>query len=84
MKVEIPDNIRIQYKLPEGIDAEIKEVNPLLLLCGNRLDIAAKIWFLENNDNIPERAKAVYLEHIRAMTKGSFVEAYSEKKSADS
>lgn len=76
-------NILVQYSLQEDINYELKEVNANTLLCPSRLDIAAKYLYLDMKDKNPEYAKEIYLEHMRVMTKGSFIEPYSEKNSPE-
>ncbi len=78
------DNIKIQYHLPDDVDYKVDEVDANTLLCPERLDLAAKLLYLELKEVCPEYAKKLYLEHIRVMTKGSFVEPYSDKNSSDS
>ena len=63
----------------EVIDSNIYYVNPIDLLSVNRLDIIGKYLYLELKDKCPIYAKKFYREHIRAMTKGSFIEPYSDK-----
>lgn len=76
-------NVLIQYNLKEDIKYKLDNVNAKELLCPQRLDIAAKYLYLNLKDTCPDYAKKIYIEHIRVMTKNSFVEPYSEKKSAD-
>lgn len=82
MPVEI-SQIITQYHLPKDIEYKTDVVDAKELLCPERIDLAAKFLYLELKDKCPEYAKKMYVEHIRVMTKGSFVEPYSEKKSAD-
>ncbi len=82
MAIDI-SNIITQYNLSKDITCETKIVDARQLLCPERLDLAAKYLYLELKDLCPEYAKEMYIEHIRVMTKGSFIEPYSEKKSAD-
>ncbi len=83
MSVDIK-NILIQYHLSDDIEYQLEEVEASRLLCPERLDIAAKYLYLDLKEMCPEYAQKLYLEHIRVMTKGSFVEPYSEKQSASS
>ena len=76
------NNIIKQYHLEEDIEYRIEFIEASSLLCPERLDIAAKYLYLNLKEKCPEYAKKIYLEHIRIMTKGSFVEPYSNKKSA--
>lgn len=76
---KIPQNIIIQYNLSQETKVIEKYVKPTSLLCPNRLDIAAKVWYLQMRGKISDYAEMVYIEHIRAMTKSSFIEAYGEK-----
>lgn len=78
------ENIKIQYHLSDDVEYKVEELDAIRLLCPERLDIAAKFLYLELKDSCPEYAIQLYKEHIRIMTKGSFVEPYSEKKSSDS
>ncbi len=70
------------YHLPPNINCRRETVHPEKLLNPQRLDIAAKYLYLSYKDKCKDWAERVYLEHIRAMTKNSFVEPYSEKNSA--
>lgn len=81
-KVDI-SNILVQYNLPQTIDYRVETVDARSLLCPSRLDIAAKYLYLDLRGKCPEYAKKVYLEHMRVMTKGSFVEPYSDKNSPE-
>lgn len=81
-KVDIK-NVLVQYGLPECTNYIVKEVDASELLCPERLDIAAKYLYLKMKDICPEYARNLYLEHIRVMTKGSYVEPYSKKNSQD-
>lgn len=78
------DNIIVQYSLNRNIKYTVEKVNPNRLLCPERLDIAAKYLYIKLKDNCKEYAEKIYVEHIRAMTKGSFVEPYSKKKDISS
>lgn len=83
MPVDIK-NILIQYHLSDDIDYNLENIEASRLLCPERLDIAAKYLYLDYIEKCPEYAQKLYLEHIRVMTKGSFVEPYSEKRNASS
>lgn len=76
-------NIIIQYHLANDIKYELDEVDAKDLLCPERLDIVAKYLYLELKDKCPTYARDLYLEHIRVMTKGSYVEPYSEKNARE-
>lgn len=84
MRNIIPHNIQVQYKINGDCEVIEKIIDPIELLCANRLDIAAKVWYLHMRDNMQTYAADVYVEHIRAMTKGSFIEAYGEKSNSNS
>ena len=79
MRNELHDSIKIQYKLSDDVKLEYKIVEPIELLCPNRLDISAKVLYLNLRTKNKARAEHLYIEHMRAMTKGSFYEAYSSK-----
>lgn len=70
------------YNLPPNMNCRKEVIRPEKLLSPQRLDIAAKYLYLKLRENCKERAEYVYTEHIRAMTKNSFVEPYSEKTSS--
>ena len=80
-KVDI-SNILIQYNLPTDVEYSVKDVDASSLLCPSRLDIAAKYLYLSLKEKCPEYAQMIYLEHIRVMTKGSFLEPYSDKNNS--
>lgn len=71
--------IKEAYSLDDSIKEEISVVNPITLLNKDRLDIIAKLIYLEKKELGIENARDFYLEHIKAMTKYSFVEAGSKK-----
>lgn len=83
MAVDIKNILR-QYHLSDDIVYLVETVEASSLLCPERLDIAAKYLYLNLKDTCPQYAESLYLEHIRVMTKGSFVEPYSEKQNASS
>lgn len=62
------------YHLSEETSFSCETVDPMSLLNSDRLDVMAKVIYLELKDKAPEHARALYLEHIRVMTKDSFVE----------
>lgn len=68
------------YNLKDEFSSEVELINPLELICSERLDIVAKLLYLEKKEKDLECAEDFYLEHIRVMTKCSFVEAGSEKQ----
>lgn len=78
------EQIRIQYNVPAEAAYVSDEVDAVRLLSARRLDIAAKVLFLDLWEHCPKYAEKIYLEHVRAMTKGSFVEPYSSKNSPES
>lgn len=65
------------YSIDEEMAYEIMEIDPVELLSFARLDIAAKLIYL---DNSLEYNKKVYREQVRAITKGACVEAGNSKK----
>lgn len=81
MDINISQIIK-QYNLPEDIEYRTDIVDAQRLLCPERLDLAAKYLYLVLKDTCPDYAEKMYVEHIRVMTKGSFIEPYSDKKSA--
>jgi len=58
---------------------EIQNIDSKKLLTWNRLDLAFKLFYLDNKDKNPELAKKVYKEDIRAQTLGKFVEYGNEE-----
>ena len=75
-------NVLVQYGLHKEENYAIEEVDPRVLLCPKRLDIAAKYLYLCLQEKHRSHAEDLYNEHIRCMTKGAFIEPYSDKKSA--
>jgi len=67
------------YNLSDDLDYELCYVDPIELVNKDRLDIIAKLIYLENKNNDYIFAKECYNEYIRAMTKDSFIEAGSDK-----
>ena len=70
------------YQLNDDMPFSVETINGKELLCSKRLDIVAKMKYLELKDISIEFAKSLYLEHIRVMTKDSFIEAGSNKTKA--
>lgn len=75
----LSDFVKKAYKIDESIRYELETVDAKKLLNANRLDIIAKIIYLLEKDRCFDYAKSLYLEHIRVMTKDSFIEAGSNK-----
>ena len=69
--------IRQEYGIDETTKYEIIEISPDELLKFSRLDIIAKLIYLENKSVFD---KKLYAEHIKAMTKGSYIEAGNKEK----
>ncbi|MCR5449554.1 MAG: hypothetical protein K6F23_09160 [Solobacterium sp.] len=67
------------YHLSDDMVFSCEEVPADLLVNRNRLDLMAKVLYLKLRETAPAYAEKLYLEHIRIMTKGSFVEAGSTK-----
>ena len=67
------------YGIDENTKYEILEVRPEELLTFPRLDITAKVLYLKGTSAFYKR---LYMEHIKAMTKGSFVEAGNPEKTS--
>ena len=84
MNIKIPTNILRQYHLPPDLFFQFKLVDPRVLLCPERLDIAAKYFYLDKRETLKDYACKVYAEHIKAMTKNSLVEPYSSKQNLKS
>ena len=76
----LSDFVKNAYKIDEFIKYELETVEAVKLLNANRLDIIAKIIYLIEKDRCFDYAKSLYLEHIRVMTKDSFIEAGSNKQ----
>ncbi|PHR51630.1 hypothetical protein [Cycloclasticus sp.] len=65
----------------ENLGREKYQLNDQLsneLLTWNRLDLAFKLFYLDNVDVYPELAKEVYKEDIRSQTLGTFIELGNE------
>lgn len=71
------------YNLPADTKYKLVFVDPITLLNPKRLDIVAKYAYLDLKDKCPEYAKSLYLDHIRAMTKGSYYEPFSDKSNKE-
>lgn len=84
MTYKIPNEITELFSLSSDLCGEIIYVNPKKLICKDRLDIVAKYIYLDLRDKCIDYAKDLYKEHIRVMTRGSFVEPFSNKKSIES
>lgn len=74
MKV-IDDYIAETYNLDINGDYEVVELDARKLINGNRLDIMAKLLYIESSEHNTTYGKQIYIEHLGAMTKHSFVEA---------
>lgn len=74
--------LRKAYKLDEGMSFSVETIEAKQLLCAKRLDIIAKVQYLKLKDIAHDYAQSLYLEHIRVMTKDSFIEAGSHKEKA--
>ncbi|WP_432772786.1 hypothetical protein [Francisella salimarina] len=61
---------------------EIVELSPSKLLTWNRLDLAFKLFYLDNKDKNKEIAVKVYKEDIKAQTLGSFEEIGNQDKNS--
>lgn len=67
------------YHLNDDMVFIVREVDARELLGPKRLDVIAKYLYLKLKDKCPKHAENLYLEHIRVMTRDSFVEAGSHK-----
>lgn len=83
LKDRLSEMVYKQYRLSEETAYEELEVSAETLLSSKRLDIAAKYLYLSLRRLCPDYARKVYLEHIRCMTKGSYVEPYSNKNTKE-
>ena len=68
------------YENLEDEEYEIAELDPIQLLTWNRLDLAFKLFYLDNKDKNSDLAVEVYKEDIKAQTLGSFVEVGNKDK----
>lgn len=66
------------YKNLERKEYQVKKQFAKELLTWNRLDLAFKLFYLDNVDVYPELAKEVYREDIRSQTLGTFIELGNE------
>lgn len=71
--------IKQVYGIDENTKFEILELQPEDLLTFARLDIIAKVLYLEKKTAFD---KKLYVEHIKAITKGSCVEAGNPEKNS--
>lgn len=71
--------IKQVYGIDEDTKFEILELQPDELLTFLRLDITAKVLYLEGETAF---YKKLYAEHVKAMTKGSCVEAGNPEKNS--
>ena len=79
MEKKIDPYIRKLYGIGKNTKYEILEVQPIQLLMFSRLDIIAKVIYLEKKSFF---SKKLYEEHIQIMTKGSCVEAGNPEKNS--
>ena len=70
------------YHLSDDMAFHVEKIDAGRLINRNRLDIMAKILYLKLKDTAPAYARKMYLEHVRVMTRDSFVEAGSHKSGA--
>lgn len=79
---KIAEYIAKAYNLEMNGDYCTEWVSPLELLTENRFDIIAKYIYIENKMSDCKHGKKLYLDHIRAMTKNSFIEAGNVRKNS--
>lgn len=70
------------YKNLNKKEYEVHNENPVNLLTYNKLDIAFKLFYLENRYKLPALAKEVYRADICAQTDGKFSEFGNESKNS--
>ncbi len=70
----------ILKKLREENKYEVIDLMAIKLLTWNRLDLAFKLFYLDNKDRIREFAHEVYKQDIKAQTLGSFEEFDNNEK----
>lgn len=68
------------YKITEKTKFEIKKIKPQKLLNFRRMDLFAKLIYMENLDVSPEYGIEIYKESIRVVTRGSFNEDGDDEK----
>lgn len=80
---------KLKYKLEPFIyekldqtEYELTKINPQKLLAWNRLDLAFKLFYLDNKDKLNELAEKVYYQDIKSQTLGSFEEFGNDKKNS--
>lgn len=71
----VDEYIRSTYNINDDEGIEIDNIDASELICKNRLDIIAKMIYIESKELGIEYGKEVYKEHIRAVTKDSFIES---------
>ena len=59
---------------------EIIKKHPIKLLTWNRLDLAFKLFYLDNKDKLNDLAEKTYYQDIKSQTLGSFEEFGNDKK----
>lgn len=68
------------HKNLEKKEYEIFFIESIVLLTWNRLDLAFKLFYLDNKNNNKELAELVYKYDIKAQTLGSYIEYGNEEK----
>lgn len=80
----LSDNFIKTKHITEETPYTIKEIDARLLLCANRLDIAAKIAYIEARENNADMGfvRELYKKHIEAFSEGYFIEPGDENKTS--
>ena len=80
----LSDNFVKTKKITEDTPFEIQEINARELLCSQRLDLAAKIAYIEARENNADMsfAKELYRKHIEAFSEGNYTEPGDSNKTS--
>lgn len=80
----ISETVISNWSLTENTPYEIKTIDAVELLCPERIDLAAKLAYIEARETGIDMsfAKEVYRKHIEAFSEGSFSEPGDENKTS--
>lgn len=81
LKQELQNKIEpFIYAKIEKKEYQIIRKNPIELLTWNRLDLAFKLFYLDNKNKLKDLAEEVYYQDIKSQTLGSFKERGNDQK----
>lgn len=70
------------YNIDESSKIEVLEIDAAQLLSRNRLDIIAKLLYIQSIELNLDNGKEIYKDHIAAVTKNSFIEGGNPEKNS--